>query len=219
MAAQKSNEEGIQPRALFIMNRTPFWLRASLGIALVIACGDDDYLPVSSCTESSDCERRSAELAASLQSPASPGDESLGSRACTGGGEMCECHVTTAGGSEVVLVRRRDSVCDLYSRGGPCLVGPFTGCVAAADCDAPCAELVDAYREDRARTFDVEVRLSECRSFGGGSERACVVVVDVDDRCYAFDSPEIELGASASTAYSCELSDDEILEMAGIHPD
>lgn len=186
------------------------------GITLLLACGDEGSAPLSFCAETSECERHTNELAASLRRAASAGDESLLDRACVSDGATCECRVAIAetDGSEILLARRRSSTCDLYSRGGPCLVGPFAGCTLAEDCDAPCAELVMAYREDRARVFDVDVRQSECLSFGDA--RTCVTVVDVDDRCYAYVLPQVGLGA---TSYSCEQTDDEILDMAGIRPD
>jgi len=183
---------------------------------LFAGCGDDGSAPLSFCTLTSECEEQTNQLAASLRSRVSAGDESLVDRACVSDGATCECRlaISEAEGSEILLARRRNSTCDLYSRGGPCLVGPFAGCTVAEDCDEPCAELVEAYREDRARIFEVDVRQSECRPFGDA--RYCVAVVDVEDRCYAFASPQADLGTNW---YSCDLTDDEILDMAGIHPD
>jgi len=185
-------------------------------ITLVLACSDEGSAPLSFCAETFDCEQHTNELATSLRSAASAGDESLVDRACVSDGATCECRLAIAetDGSEVLLARRVSSTCDLYSRGGPCLVGPFVGCTVAEDCDEPCAELVEAYREDRARVFEVDVRQSECLSFG--EARACVAVVEVDDRCYAFASPQTDLG---TTSYACDQTDDEILDMAGIRPD
>lgn len=198
------------------MNHASRGSAAFASVVLLLACGDEGSAPLSFCAETSECERHTNELAASLQRAASAGDESLLDRACVSEGATCECRVASAeaDGSEIRLARRRDSICDLFSRGGPCLVGPFAGCTVAEDCDEPCAELVEAYRDDRARVFEVDVRRSECRPFGDA--RYCVAVVDVEDRCYAFASPQTDLGA---TSYSCDQTDDEILDMAGIHPD
>lgn len=198
------------------MDHLRHYITVCAAFMFLAGCGDDGSAPLSFCTYTSECEQHTNELATSLRSAASAGDESLVDRACVSEGAMCECRVASAeaDGSEIRLARRRDSICDLYSRGGPCLVGPFVGCTVAEDCDAPCAELVEAYREDRARVFDVDVRQSECLSFGDA--RTCVTVVDVDDRCYAYVLPQVGLGA---TSYSCEQTDDEILDMAGIRPD
>jgi hypothetical protein len=78
-------------------------------------------------------------------------------------------------------------------------------------CDAICTRLQEGYEEDAARSYDVELRSSGCRSRHPGDDPAggfCANVARINDSCYV----TTNAGFFGPEKYDCSLTDEQILD-------
>ena len=126
---------------------------------------------------------------------------------------ICVCGFTAEDDILNPLSLGRSGLCDVASRsiGVGCLLGPddFPGCDPndSDSCDDLCANAINLMNDDLTREHEVTVRHATCEA------GICRAVVEEDGQCST-----IPPAQGIAKAYSCSLSDEEILAMADAEP-
>lgn len=116
-------------------------------------------------------------------------------------GPACDCRIHDSDGSW--SVGPVGISCFAWGNFGECILpgSVFEGCEVGADpvCDQHCQALEDAQEAEANKSYDVEIRMFECR------ENKCVSVVRFDDQCI------VNQDLLRDTERDCSLSDDDLI--------
>jgi hypothetical protein len=116
-------------------------------------------------------------------------------------GPACECRIN---GSEGTLtVGPVGLSCFAWGNFGQCILpgNTFRGCEVGADpiCDDHCQTLEAALAAQANETYDVEIRLTECR------ENGCVSVIRLEEQCI------VNEDLTQKTTRDCSLSNEDLI--------